>query len=351
MMPDRPVGGGEVLEYWGQNPERNEYQWLDGNLIRQFEALGWIRYLIFAILIALAILFILRLFQIKPNRRKGLVSELEYMGKLKKRDKKIIATNKLIRQITSFMEKTWFSMPKGNVEYWQYNLRRAGIKIPGGARDLTAQEFHAILQAIQAALVLVIGPISFLINPMMGLMLVVIILIVGSTIPIQVIRARVAAKDLEIKKNFCDYYLMIHYVLLASSNTPLSGVMRSYAKTTESEEMVRFVDTCISYMETHGEYEATNFIAKDYREVAMVGKLMRLIRQANEGGEVKAELIGFRDELLAERKFAIARQMDKLVSKAKFSFNMLLIILVQAIISAIGIYLSDLGSSFSMFGI
>mgnify|MGYP006990184401 FL=1 len=70
----------------------------------------------------------------------------------------------------------------------------------------------------------------------------------------------VAAKDLEIKSNFSDFYLMIHYVLLASASTPLSGIMKSYQKTTTSKEMQRFIDVAVSYIDTHGEYEATNYI-------------------------------------------------------------------------------------------
>ena len=55
--------------------------------------------------------------------------------------------------------------------------------------------------------------------------------------------------------------------------------------------MHRFVDCCIHYIDTYGEYEATKFITRQYREIPQVGKLMRLIRQANEGGDVRAELV------------------------------------------------------------
>lgn len=40
---------------------------------------------------------------------------------------------------------------------------------------------------------------------------------------------------------------------------------------------------------------------------------MRLIRQANDGGDIKAELIGFRNELLNARRHTIEKKMNKLI--------------------------------------
>ena len=135
---------------------------------------------------------------------------------------------------------------------------------------------------------------------------------------------------------------MIHYVLLASAGTPISGIMKSFDKTTNSDEMHRFIDVCIHNIDTYGEYEGTRHIGRHYREIPQVGKLMRLIRQANEGGDVRAELVGFRDELLAAKKHTIRKRMEKVIMQAKMSFNILLPILFQAIASAAAIYLEDL---------
>lgn len=93
--------------------------------------------------------------------------------------------------------------------------------------------------------------------------------------------------------------------------------MKSYQKTTDSEEMKHFVDVCVHYIDTYGEYDATRHIAKAYREIPEVAKLMRLIRQANEGGDVKAELIGFRNELLNARRHAIENRMNKLIDMGR----------------------------------
>ena len=143
---------------------------------------------------------------------------------------------------------------------------------------------------------------------------------------------------------------MIHYVLMASSQTPLEGIMKSYQKTTDSEEMKHFVDVCVHYIDTYGEYNATNYIAKAYREIPEVAKLMRLIRQANEGGDIKAELLGFRKELLDAKRYTIEKKMKKLVDMGRAQFNILMPVLIQAVLSAMSIYFEDLGGVTTWLG-
>lgn len=351
MMPNDPVGGGEVLDYWGQSSKQG-LQWLDENVIKAFQMVPRIQLLLYGLILLLMVIFLFRIFKIKSiKREKGMMHELNYINKVKVRDARVIRANNALTRLTNVVQKSFFALPVSNVDYWQYNLQRADIRAPGGTRAMKAQEFNALVQLVTVLAVMVCVFIALTLNFMLGIMLGIIVVVFSSTLPMAMIRATVTAKDMEIKKNFCDYYLMIHYVLLASSTTPLSGIMKSFAKTTESKEMIKYIDTCINHIETHGEYEATKFIAKDYREIAIVGKLMRLIRQANEGGEVRMELIGFRDELLSEKKHAIAYEMEKLVGKAKRSFNLLMIILVQAVVSAMAIYFADLGVGLSMFGI
>ena len=106
--------------------------------------------------------------------------------------------------------------------------------------------------------------------------------------------------------------------------------------------MVRFADTCADYIDIYGEAEGSTYIAKEYREIPDVTKLMRLIKQFNDGGDIKQDLIGFRDKLLLEKQMRMEDEQKKLVTKARLSFNILMIVLVQAILSAMAIYLPDL---------
>ena len=277
------------------------------------------------------------------KRGKGIISELEYVDKIRKRDASIIRYNKLLTQITRIVQGTVFKANKTNKEYVEYNLERAGVKIPGGSRYMRSEEFNAVVVALASAVVAVGVIIIILANYVLGAVLIIFTIVMASILPMTYLRQIVQAKDNEIRENFSDFYLMLHYVLIAGAKTPLNGIMRSYAKTTDSIEMKHMVDVCTHYMDTYGEYEGTRYIAKAYREIPVMGKLMRLIRQSNEGGDISAELIGFRTELLNEKRYAIEKRTDKLINRARASFNLLMPILFQAVLSAMSIYLSDMG--------
>lgn len=347
-----PIGGGEILQYWGNaDIYNNKSPYLDNELIRLFNTIPIVKFLVILLILFLMTVVILKLFNIKsPFKGKGITRELDYMEKVKKHDLAILRANKFMAWVTNLVEKTPFTMNPASKEYWQYNLLRAGIKIPGNTRIIKAVEFHAIVTFLTGCCILVDILMVLFINSIMGWILMLSTIVLASTVPMMVIRGMVREKDAEIKENFADYYLMLHYVLIANANTPLGGIMKSYAKTTSSKEMQRYIDSCIHYIDTYGEYEATRYIAKDYREIPEVGKLMRLIRQANEGGEIEAELMGFRSELLKAKQYAIEKRMEKLVMKARASFNLLMPILFQAIISAMAIYLSDLGVAGTLIG-
>lgn len=337
------VGGGEILEYWGKQ-QQYQSSWLDNELVKLFHSIPFIKFAIYLAILFIMAVVILRLFNIRTlGKGKGVNSEIENVNAIRKRDEAIVRANKLINWATRVIEASPFALSKSSLEYWQYNLTRAGIKIPGGARIIRAVEFHALIQICTLAALAVSLLILILANVMLGTFLVIAVVFIATVVPLRVVRSMVAAKDLEIKSNFSDFYLMIHYVLLASASTPLSGIMKSYQKTTTSKEMQRFIDVAVSYIDTHGEYEATNYIANDYREVSEIVKLMRLIRQANEGGNVEAELMGFRNELLKAKQYAIQKHMEKIVGRAQRSFNILMIVLFQAVLSAMAIYLPDLG--------
>lgn len=339
---DIGLGGGEVLQYIGQG-KSNRPSYLDDSLITQFALLPVVKFIIALLILFAAALVIIKLLEIKnPLTGRALSTELDHLERVRKRDESIIRANKLMLTVTNIIENSPFSLSKSLHDYWKYNLERADIRIPGGARVIRPQELNALIKSAQIIMSILCGIIVILFSAPVGAMLFIATLVIGSTLPMQIIRSMVKVKDMEIIENFADFYLMIHYVLLASSGTPISSVMKSFDKTTDSKEMHRFIDVCVHNIDTFGEYEATRHIARHYREIPQVGKLMRLIRQANEGGDVRAELVGFRDELLAAKKYAIEKRMNKLIEQAKLSFNILLPILFQAIVSAMAIYVEDL---------
>lgn len=339
------VGGGEILDVLDKGKSYNfDSPFMNNELIRLYQVLPIILAIIFVIILVIMIRIIMNMYNVKTIRRgRGITNELEYIDKVRRRDASIIRWNKLISRAKNIVESSIFRTDKVNKEYTEYNIERAGLKIPGGTRYLTAEEFNAIVVSISALVVMVSILVGLFANYMIGIVMIIFTIVVANTMPMIYIRNIVKARDDEIRENFSDFYLMIHYVLLAGAKTPLVGIMKSYAKTTDSKEMIRMVDTCTHYMDTYGEYEGATYISKAYREIPVMGKLMRLIRQANDGGDVSNELMGFRTELLNEKRYSIERRTDKLINRARASFNLLMPILFQAILSAMSIYLSDMG--------
>jgi hypothetical protein len=339
---DNAIGGGEVLKYIGGAIDTGK-SYLDEGVIRLYKLLPYIKILILLLIMVIVVYGIFKLFNLRnPFTARAIKSEISYVKELRRRDRRVLRANNFIKAITNIIEATPLSMDKSYIDYWEYNIHRAGIRIPGGSRYMHAVELHALIQVgIIIGVLFSIFVILFL-NSIIGWVLLVSVIIAGNTCPMLFIRSIVAQKDLEIKENFVDLYLMMHYVLISDAGVPLENILRSYSKATTSNEMKRFIDVCIHYIDTYGEYEATNYISREYREVPEVTKLMRLIRQSFEGGEVKAELEGFRRELLNEKRYAIQKRMEKLVKRAQFSFNILMIVLIQAILSAMSIYIKDL---------
>lgn len=312
--------------------------------------LPYIRILLILLILALGVIIVLKILDVKsPTKGKGMKNALAYMDAIRKHDAAVLANNRRIRIVTTIVEKSPFALPRRQIEYWQYNIDRAQIYIPGKTRLYKAVELHAVFVAFQALLdacSLLLLPL----NPLLQISLIIFFTAMMNIFPMRVIRTTVQAKDEEVVANFQDFYLMIHYVLMASSQTPLEGIMKSYQKTTDSEEMKHFVDVCVHYIDTYGEYNATNYIAKAYREIPEVAKLMRLIRQANEGGDIKAELLGFRKELLDAKRYTIEKKMKKLVDMSRAQFNILMPVLIQAVLSAMSIYFEDLGGVTTWLG-
>lgn len=312
---------------------------------------GLIKFCIICLLLLLAIIFILKQYDIKSLvNKKAVRNNIENIKVMQKRDRNIIAANRFLRLMASVGRIKLFAYDEITREYMDYNLKRAGVKGPGGFKNITADEFKGlnVTGVILACLIdLLLTPI---ISLKVSLIVMVAILILGSYLPKIVIRSTVTKKDFELKSGFPDFYLMLHYVLLTGGRAPLDKVMKSYARTTDNQEVLDFISVAVDYIETYGEYRAMAYISRSYREVPEVGKMCRLIKQMFEGGDVTNELIGFRSELIQQKKWAIEQRGEKLIKKAKVSFNILMIVLIQAVISAMLIYLPDISSAGGLFG-
>lgn len=321
---------------------------MNKQLIGMLKALPAIRILSYLLVIVVAIMLILRIFNIKGLLVERAVSRtVDGIQRSRSRDYYILNTNKLLMSLAKIVQKSPFAISKTAVEYVQYNLNRADIKAPGGRRKLSAEEFNAIKVTLLLILLIISAIIAIVGSILAGVVLGVVSVVGCTTMPMQLIRASVKHKDVEIQENFSDFYLMLHYVLITGAKTSVSKVMGTYSRATDSVEIKRFIGVSTDLMDTHGELEATRYIAKEYREIPEVNRLMRLIRQLYDGGDVTNDLMGFRDELIKKRRNLIISKMERSVTKAKVSFNILIIILIQAVISAMAIYLPSMSGASS----
>lgn len=335
------IGGGEILQL--ESDPNYESPYFNQGVIDNFQNYGTVKVLISILLMVLAVMTIMRLLSIRSLwKDKSIQNELNNINEIKNRDKQIMFANKSLKKITKTVNKAGMKVSNESKEYIAYNLKRAGVKAPGGMRAMTPDEFNGCIRIGEVALMLLSLVVMLFMNLLLGLVLFVVSILLLETLPMLIVRSKVHARDAEIKDNFLDLYLMLHYELLTGGNTPIARTMRSYLKMAPPGEMIRFVDNCCTIFDTYGEYQGTLHVSSDYRELTEVCKLMRLIKQQQDGGDVEQELMGFRESLIDEHSYKIERKADKLVKKAKASFNILMIVLVQAVLSAMSLYLPDL---------
>ena len=344
------VGGSEILDV-KFNESTYDYSYMNKSLMDSFGRVTAVKVGIVLLLALLAGMIILRIVKIKYILKgKGLSNSIDNIKEQKRRDNQIIRRSKMLREITKKVNSTSFRASESSKEYMDYTLARANIKAPGGYRYLKAEEYNALIRLCQLIAIMVGLLISVFINLLLGIVVMASMPILISTFTKMSIRHTVAVKDEEIEKNFFDLYQIIHYPLMSNSGTPIVTLLKTYRDATTSEEMVRFATQCIELMETYGEYRATALITKAYREIPNVGRLMRLIKQSLDGGEVKKDLEGFRVSLIQEQDMLIEDRMKKNIAKVETSLNVIMIILFQAIISAMAIYVPDLGGIGSILG-
>ena len=338
------VGGGEALDFFSKFTSETEWTYMDGELIQHFQNLGLYKLLIVALILTICIILMLKLLGIRTiTQDAGVRAEIDNVKTLRKTEKSIIARQKSLNRLKGIVAALGLNPGQVYADYMNYNLKRAGIMAPAGDRALDAFEFNALVKAGIACTTVVCLFVMLFLNLTLGFLLLLLALVLWNTIPNMYVRSLAMEKDTIIKNNFFDFYQEIHYILINGGNASISKRIRSYQKGVRNNpEMVRFADTCADYIDIYGEAEGSTYIAKEYREIPDVTKLMRLIKQFNDGGDIKQDLIGFRDTLLLEKQMRMEDEQKKLVTKARLSFNILMIVLVQAILSAMAIYLPDL---------
>lgn len=345
-------GGGEILEYirlLGQG-ENGGLRYMDTSLMMQYLMLT-VAKVVICILIAYVALKVCK-GVLNIRGRKGyraIDRELGAIYRNRRISSRRSAIYEFVLAITELMRHTPFKISQSYNTQLTYVLSRAGVRLPGKESEMTGEQFIAVLRILQivgCTLGIVIGIFT---NPFVCIVIVFAVIFGGNFIPMTIIEGTARAKDREIENEFFDMYIMVHYSLMSKSNAPISSILKSYGRVTDSEEVGRFIDSCVYTLDTYGEYLGCQKIMEKYKELASVSKLMRIIKQVNEGADVEAELAGFREELFNKRVYLLEQRSDKLIAKVRASINSLMPILIQAILSAASVYLEDMTALSSFF--
>ena len=282
----------------------------------------------------------------------GLDAEINNINQLRKRDARILKYSRILSEITNRIESIGLGVDPSKVTYLEYNLKRAGLKHPNGQRTISPAEYNAILKATEILFGVVGLGLAFL-TPLgtIGIAFGITCIVLLNIVPELLLRETVLQKDRIIKNNFFDFYGELHYPMISStSSEPLIKIIRSYSKVDLVDEMREFTNNVADLFDLYGEYEGSKYVAMEYKEIPEVSKLMRLIRQYNEAADIEQDMIGFREQLLLQQQINIDKHCDKLISAARKSFVLIYVILIQAILSAMLIYVQDLGGVNSVIG-
>ena len=344
------VGGGDVLKYLGNNESKQAYDEMNTQQMFKFAVIPLLKYLTIILIIVIIVMIVIRTMRITVVRKgKGAEQQLKNIEKIRKKERHMIAVNTAINKITDTVEHSIFRISKAEAKELQYKIHRADIKTLDGRNLMRAETFNA-LRVVMKFILSAVGVIIILtVNITLGSMLVILALTATNTVTDIYIKTKVDAKDAEIKEHFTGFYLMLHYVLMRNPNAPLTPVIQSYDKTIDSDEMHKLVDICVHNFNTYGEYSGSTYVAEEYRGVNEVVKLMRLVRQAGSGGDIRSELDGFKRELINEEAYRADLKKKKALALADRAKIIVWILLVQGIISAMTIYLSDIGGSLTQF--
>ena len=141
------IGGGEVLDYIGNKNKLDSL--LNESLINQYNMVPAALIVIALLILILMSYLILKTYRIKsPFKGRAISAEIRQLDKIRRRDASIVRANRLMNWSVKFISRTPFVISKSSKSYIQYNLNRAGIKIPGGSRLMDTEEFNAIIQGM-----------------------------------------------------------------------------------------------------------------------------------------------------------------------------------------------------------
>lgn len=316
---------------------------MDTRLMLLYQLIPLFTLIIITLILIVLVLRILRVYGINSGiRQKAIEAELENFKWLQKRDKKIIRMNKLSLRMQRFVSSVGLNLSNSQKGFLEYNLARAKVKGLAGITNMTPEEYNAVIKVSQLCCALLGLLIAMLFSAPVGFGIMLIGCVLIGKVPIMIIRYDVRKTDEAIKLGFFGLYGEIHYTLLQNSDSSLKRIIRQYAKMDMPEAMKDFANDIADEFELYGDVGGARHIAQKYKEINEVSKLMRLIQQYSEGGEVNSDLIGFRQTLLVQRQLRAEKQSEKVVNTCRRAMIIIYIVLAQVAISTMLNVLPDL---------
>ena len=321
---------------------------MNEQLINLFGSIWLIKIAIVLLIAIFAVIIILKVIGKKNIVNKGLGEVISNHAEVRRHDKRIINTENNLRRLRKFIDSTLLAINSDTErEYLQYNVSRAGLRI--AERQMTADEYNAICSFAQLIVIAIFLIAGLFVNAFAGIVGIICTIMIGETLPKYIIRSIVNAKDSEIQKNFSQLYLLLHYNMVSGLKTSIYKNLQACIDALDSKELKNFARTWMTYIDETGEQQSVNQMAKDYREIHVVVRLMRIVKQLYDGDDVVNELEGFRQEIVNASYEQVVQRQKAISAKATRSLGIVMIILVQAIISAMFIYFPDISVIGSLF--
>lgn len=321
---------------------------MNEQLINLFGSIWLIKIAIVLLIAIFAVIIILKVIGKKNIVNKGLGEVISNHAEVRRHDKKILNTENNLRRLRKFIDSTLLAINSDTErEYLQYNVSRAGLRI--AERQMTADEYNAICRFAQLIVIAIFLIVGLFVNAFAGIVGIICTIMIGETLPKYIIRSIVNAKDSEIQKNFSQLYLLLHYNMVSGLKTSIYKNLQACIDALDSKELKNFARTWMTYIDETGEQQSVNQMAKDYREIHVVVRLMRIVKQLYDGDDVVNELEGFRQEIVNASYEQVVQRQKAISAKATRSLGIVMIILVQAIISAMFIYFPDISVIGSLF--
>lgn len=321
---------------------------MNEQLINLFGSIWLIKIAIVLLIAIFAVIIILKVIGKKNIVNKGLGEVISNHAEVRRHDKKILNTENNLRRLRKFIDSTLLAINSDTErEYLQYNVSRAGLRI--AERQMTADEYNAICRFAQLIVIAIFLIAGLFVNAFAGIVGIICTIMIGETLPKYIIRSIVNAKDSEIQKNFSQLYLLLHYNMVSGLKTSIYKNLQACIDALDSKELKNFARTWMTYIDETGEQQSVNQMAKDYREIHVVVRLMRIVKQLYDGDDVVNELDGFRQEIVNASYEQVVQRQKAISAKATRSLGIVMIILVQAIISAMFIYFPDISVIGSLF--